>query len=112
MPYVTETRRDLLNPAINELGDFMQDVGDLNYIITRLTLRLLVRQGLNYENINSTLGTAQLAFAEMYRRIAAEYEDLKLRQNGDVPEMAELLQQIRDKGRSFQIAADSTQAHG
>ncbi len=113
MPYITQTRRDLLDPAINDLGDYMQDVGDLNYIITRLTLHLLMREGLSYENINNTLGTAQLSFNEMYRRIAAEYEDFKLRENGDLHEMRYLLAELRGKRmKSFNIAADTEQAHG
>jgi hypothetical protein len=113
MPYILQSRRDLLDPAINDLGDFIQDVGDLNYIITRLTLHLLVREGLSYRSINNTLGTAQLAFNEMYRRIAADYEDLKLRENGDLPEIQWLLSELRSKKlKSLNIAADAEQAHG
>ena len=113
MPYILQSRRDLLDPAINDLGDFMQDVGDLNYCITRLTLHLLMRQGLSYDSINNTLGTAQLAFNEMYRRVAADYEDFKLRENGDLPEMQLLLKELRAKKmKSLNIAADADQAHG
>jgi hypothetical protein len=113
MPYILQSRRDLLDPAINDLGDFMQDVGDLNYIVTRLTLHLLMRDGLSYENINNTLGTVQLSFNEMYRRIAAEYEDFKLRENGDIPELFYLLRELRNmKLKSKDIAADAEQAHG
>lgn len=116
MPYVNEVRRSLLNPGLEELGDFIQDVGDLNYCIARLTLRLLLRQGLKYNNINNTFGTAQLAFSELYRRVAAPYEDVKIRENGDVPEIETILGMIREltmpKGQPVQIAADTAQAHG
>ena len=88
MPYVNQTRRRLLDPTIEQLADSLQDTGDLNYAITRLTLLLIRRQGFNYVNASAAMGTASFALMEMYRRVLGPYEDEKIKQNGDVPEMA------------------------
>jgi hypothetical protein len=114
MPYVNEEVRELLDPHIEELASHLGSVGDLNYTITRLTLWLLMRQGLHYDNMNNTFGTLMMSMMEMYRRIAAEYETVKMVENGDVPEFGELLHKIREEAHKHprKIAADRHQVHG
>lgn len=111
MPYIAQNRRNLLDPSINDLGDYIQDTGDLNYAITRLTLRLIIRQGATYVTASAAMGTTIFSLMEMYRRLLAEYEDSKLCRNGDIPEIAELINQIHRTKRDH-IAADTEQAHG
>jgi hypothetical protein len=114
MPYVDEPNRELLDPYIEELGSHIGSVGDLNYIVTRLTLKHLIRQGLNYGNFDAEMGMFLCALLEMYRRVGVIYEDLKIKQNGDVPEYAEIEHQVRKLGRKLPVhhAADHEQAHG
>jgi len=114
MPYVDETNRDLLDPFVEELGSHIGSVGDLNYVVTRLTLKHLIRQGLNYSNFNAEMGMFLCALLEMYRRVGVIYEELKMVQNGDVPEYAEITKEVRDLGRRLpaEHAADHSQVHG
>ncbi len=83
--------------------------GDLNYLITMMSNQYInANGGLNYTNINNVLGSlayvsnmvsgtnqgnkvlfellgaVEGAKLELYRRLAAPYEDLKIRENGDV----------------------------
>ena len=98
MPYVKpEPNREQLDPGIELLGGRIESVGDLNYAITRLTLQLLIKRGISYENLNNTLGTPLFAFMEMYRRVGVPYENPKMAANGDVPEIIELLELIQDQ---------------
>ena len=114
MPYVDEPNRELLDPYIEELGQHIGSVGDLNYIVTRLTLKHLIRQGISYTNFNAEMGMFLCALLEMYRRVGTIYEDLKIVQNGDVPEYADVERIVRLMGRQLpaNIAPDADQAHG
>ena len=80
MPYVNEERREKL-----AYGDEVPDnEGDLNYMISLLCNEYLVRKGLKYEHINAIVGALECAKLEMYRRLAAPYENQKCLENGDV----------------------------
>jgi len=114
MPYVNEPDRELLDPFIEELGQHVVSVGDLNYIVTRLTLKHLIRQGITYANFNAEMGMFLCALLEMYRRVGVIYEDLKIKQNGDVEEYTQIEKLVRDAGRRLPAnhAPDVDQAHG
>ena len=78
MPYITQAARGTLgvrDPATE---------GELNYVITRLVDRFLQRYGRGYTTINQLIGVLECAKLELYRRIAAPYEDVKIQENGDV----------------------------
>ena len=80
MPYIKQEDRDQLNndpltPA-NE--------GEMNYVISDLLDDYLSAYGLNYANVNALVGVLECAKLELYRRIAAPYEDKKIQENGDV----------------------------
>ena len=79
MPYVTEDIRKSL-----EAGRFPTEAGELNYLITKLCDAFLMKTCLSYKNINQVIGALECAKLEMYRRIAAPYEDKKSRENGEV----------------------------
>jgi len=55
--------------------------GDLNYIITRI---LKGSYPLRYFNLNRAVGVLECCKLEFYRRVAAPYEDTKIKENGDV----------------------------
>lgn len=79
MPYVRQVQREHL-----ELGSDPLDVGELNYTISKTVDDYLKRKGLSYASINEVIGVLECAKLELYRRIAAPYEDGKIRENGDV----------------------------
>lgn len=97
MPYIKQEDRDLLNPWIDDLfGAMLVDnrvegaetnrelkAGEYNYIITRLANYFLQEKGLNYANVNELIGALECAKLELYRRVAAPYENKKLDENGD-----------------------------
>jgi hypothetical protein len=40
----------------------------------------------SYTNINAVIGVLECVKLELYRRLAASYEDKKVVENGDIPE--------------------------
>lgn len=79
MPYVKQSTRESL-----ELGRKPTEAGELNYLITKLVDSFLMGKGLSYTSINEVIGVMECAKLEVYRRLAAPYEDAKSRENGDV----------------------------
>ena len=79
MPYIVETARELLDD-----GGLPDNAGEMNYVISTLIDDYLQEYGKNYANINEVIGVLECAKLELYRRIAAPYEDEKNETNGDV----------------------------
>ena len=84
MPYIKQENRDKFYHALRELSQNITCSGDLNYVITSLIHKELFEKGLNYEHINSMIGVLECAKLELYRKIAAPYEDVKIKENGNV----------------------------
>ena len=88
MPYIQDYRRKLFEQILIEFEGanqlFNMDVGDLNYIITKMLHIHLKKEGKNYNNINSLIGVLECAKMELYRKVAAPYENKKIKENGDV----------------------------
>lgn len=85
MPYLPPPEKEDL-----DAGYPMTTPGDLNYKITKLCDYYLTLNGLNYSRINEVIGALECAKLELYRRVAAPYEDIKIEQNGDVYSEANL----------------------
>lgn len=92
MPYVKQTNRDKVDASIFILRDIiihqieLEDLpGLLNYIITRLVAHE-VQHNKCYRTINEAIGVLECVKLELYRRLAAIYEDQKCKENGDVYE--------------------------
>ena len=88
MPYIKKYSRDNLDPkewSVPVAGS----AGDLNFQITRLINDYLKLNGLSYSNINECIGVLECSKLELYRRIAAPYEDKKIVENGDVYNLEE-----------------------
>lgn len=81
MPYITQDRRDVLDHIATETPN---DAGELNYLFTMIAKRYLRKHGLRYQRINDLMGALEGAKLELYRRVAAPYEDTKIEENGDV----------------------------
>ena len=84
MPYVTKEVRSDLDDKINYAGRSITSPGELNYLITNLIQEFINTNGKSYNTINAAVGALECAKIELYRRIAAKYEDEKIQQNGDV----------------------------
>jgi len=79
MPYIVNSAREQLDD-----GGLPNSAGELNYMISSLIDEYLHEYGKNYTNINEVIGVLECAKLELYRRVAAPYEDEKIEQNGDV----------------------------
>ena len=79
MPYIVENAREQLDD-----GGLPNSAGELNYVISSIIDEYLSEYGKNYTNINEVIGVLECAKLELYRRVAAPYEDEKIDQNGDV----------------------------
>lgn len=85
MPYIKQEDRDKwCNDDIGEVAGNCECAGDLNYIFTKIAHEYLNRKGLRYQNINDVIGALEGAKLELYRCVAAPYEDQKIEQNGYV----------------------------
>lgn len=90
MPYIdTEDRKRLegaVKVAVDALeGQAMEDsLGDLNYLISRVVAGVVGKP--SYRKIAMATGVLENVKQELYRRMAGPYEDLKIRENGDIPE--------------------------
>ena len=82
MPYIKTVDR----VRIDQWADrpLLVTVGEMNYYVTRLIHDYLAENGTNYANINACVGMLECCKLELYRRLAAPYEDTKIAENGDV----------------------------
>ena len=80
MPYIEPQARERI-----DRGGAPTTPGELNYAITRLVdAYLIAKGGIRYAHLNEVMGTLECAKLELYRRLAAPYEDEKRREAGDV----------------------------
>lgn len=80
MPYIKQQRRDAIRA-----GARPRDAGELNFAITVLVDNYLNdKGGIRYAYLNEVVGAIECAKLELYRRVAAPYEDQKIAENGDV----------------------------
>lgn len=85
MPYIDNLERVHYRPIEHEIKNQPAATsGELNYLVTLLCDEYLNWHGLKYSHINDVIGVLECAKMEMYRRIAAPYEDQKINENGDV----------------------------
>lgn len=78
MPYIDKKRRDIIA--------FPENSGELNYMVTELVVTYLRHNGLCYKTCNDIVGALDNAKDEFRRRVQHPYEDIKIKQNGDVYE--------------------------
>lgn len=89
MPYIKKERRDEL-VQYDATGMYiktrdMMNAGELNFAVTSLILDYMNGiPPLCYSGINEAIGAIECVKLELYRRLAAPYEDKKIEQNGDV----------------------------
>lgn len=80
MPYIDQASRERLSS-----GERPENAGELNYAITKIVEDYLLRKGgVRYAHLNEAIGALECAKLELYRRLVAPYEDVKIAQTGDV----------------------------
>jgi len=79
MPYIDKKRRSTLLEKTVPIN-----AGELNFLITILVDDYINYHGKSYHTLNEAMGVLECAKQELYRRIAAPYEDEKMKINGDV----------------------------
>jgi hypothetical protein len=98
MPYIDEEERKELDFAIdimvdnildnktglNNPNDFSNFLGRINYCFSRIIMGVM--KNISYKNIAMATGVLENIKQELYRRIAAPYEDRKVLENGDIKE--------------------------
>ena len=87
MPYIKSENRKKYEKVLQELIGILKALppeevdGELNYVMTKV---LKGAYPLRYYHINKAIGVLECVKQEFYRRVAAPYEDLKIKESGDV----------------------------
>lgn len=90
MPYIDKEDRKKLDEAVDGVvekfvgGAFADSLGNLNYVISRIVAGCIGKP--SYSKIAMATGVLENVKQELYRRMAAPYEDRKILENGDIPE--------------------------
>jgi hypothetical protein len=79
MPYIADSCREILLPLPEPAT-----VGQLNYVVSKITHGYIEYYGLNYDTINAVIGVLECAKLELYRMVAAPYENQKQAENGPI----------------------------
>lgn len=101
MPYIKPERREVLDNSIDQLclsisslisdnsskdkitnEEFLSICGDINYCFSRIVSKLMREP--SYSKIAVATGVLENVKQELYRRIAENYEDQKIIENGDI----------------------------
>ena len=81
MPYIPQESRTRIRHILDILP--VANEGEANYAVTYILHRWL-GPNYRYANINAAIGVLECAKLELYRMIAAPYEDQKRLENGPV----------------------------
>ena len=84
MPYIKNEKRLDRQAAIEGLAQWLILPWDLNHAVCALVNEVLKRRGVSYKLLGQIMGDLDCAQREIYRRVAAPYEDWKMFANGDV----------------------------
>lgn len=84
MPYIKrDDKQKFYDNGLVNLAPQVSSPGELNYVISYIIADYFERHR-NYQGINDILGALTGAQLEFYRRVAVPYEDIKIKENGDV----------------------------
>jgi hypothetical protein len=82
MPYIKQNERALMDEIVDLMAEIgVKANGDLNYLLYKYC-KENVEPG--YNNYKNFIGELRQCAVEIERRILAEYEDKKIKENGDV----------------------------
>ena len=77
MPYIDQQSRVRCEEGV------LADAGHLNYQTHQLIDTFFTQHGRRYDTFNAVMGVLECVKQELYRRMIADYEQIKMRQNGD-----------------------------
>ena len=87
MPYIKAKNRIKYDKVLEKLVKILKTLpseeidGEFNYVVTKMLKEIYP---LRYFHINKAVGVLECIKLEYYRRVAAPYEDLKIKESGDV----------------------------
>lgn len=85
MPYIKQEKREEFKQAgENGHNPVTKNAGELNYELTLKVIKYLNAHGISYQSFNDCIGALEGAKLELYRRMVGRYEDIKIKENGDV----------------------------
>lgn len=91
MPYIKHNYRKFLDKALKPILQEFQDgwtSGELNYVLSKLIWTLFALKP-SYQTINDLVGVLENVKFEFIRRHVADYENSKIKENGDLKIMVE-----------------------
>lgn len=85
MPYIQDNDREQFKDIIHDCVVKLRNAsaGERNYVISSIIWGLF-ENNKNYNEANELMGVLECVKMEFYRRRIAAYEDIKIKQNGDV----------------------------
>ena len=88
MPYIQQKIRKKYQEVLDYLNHFVKIncPGELNYILFKIILQYIRDKRECYQIYNDVIGVLGCIKQELYRRFISKYEDLKIKQNGDIVE--------------------------
>lgn len=85
MPYIKGEDRSKFDGILVKLQSMDLTPGEINYFITSFLHNIFLDSTiLTYTRINSLIGVLECAKLELYRQVAARYEDKKKLENGSI----------------------------
>ncbi len=87
MPYIKPEKRTKYDKVLEELIGILKTLpveeidGEVNYVVTKMLKEVYP---LRYFHLNRAIGVLECIKQEYYRRVAAPYEDTKIKESGDV----------------------------
>lgn len=96
MPYTQQKDRDPIFDPLEIIINNIKTKGDLNFTICELVGRLILKFGIGYSKMSELIDALPDAEAELRRRLLNPYEDVKIKENGDVPSFETILQIIHE----------------
>ncbi len=87
MPYIKVENRSKYEKVLENLVKILKTLppeeidGELNYVVTKILKEIYP---LRYFHINKAIGLLECIKLEYYRRVAAPYENQKMKEAGDV----------------------------
>ena len=87
MPYIRPEKRTKYDKILGELIGMLKTLpveevdGEVNYFVTKMLKEVYP---LRYFHLNRAVGVLECIKQEYYRRVAAPYEDTKIKESGDV----------------------------
>ena len=91
MPYIGRKERGQYQSVLNELAkiipqDRMARPGHINYLVS-LLIEKVYGSSMRYADHNEVIGVLHSIALEFYRRKTAPYEDLKIKEEGDLTDL-------------------------